>query len=157
MGGDMNNQVQRHFGINAVAVFALTVGWGISQAEEVSVAGIYSLVEVNGEQLPTKLWIVKPDGERCSQVTLEGALLLDSEGRSAAFLTERVVCPNEGESETDGIEHSVIFAGSYTNSGNQITIEDDFGTDRATLKDDVLVYETGEEEGAISKFVFRKE
>ena len=75
----------------------------------------------------------------------------------SALLTERVVCPNEGESETDGIEHSVIFAGSYTNSGNQITIEDDFGTDRATLKDDVLVYETGEEEGAISKFVFRKE
>jgi hypothetical protein len=153
----MNNHVQRRFGVSTVAFLSLTVGWGISQAEEVSVAGIYSLVEVDGEQLPANSWTEKLDGERCKQVILKGVLLLDSEGRSAAFLTERVFCASEGDSENVGKEHSVIFAGSYTSSGNQIALQDDFGTDRAVVEGDILVYETGGEGQPTEKFVFRKQ
>ena len=153
----MNNHIQRHFGVIAVAFLLLTVGWGVSQAEEVSVAGIYSLEQVDGQQLPANSWTEKLDGERCKQVILRGVLLLDSEGRSAAFLTEKVSCPSEAATEGGGKERSVIFADSYTRSGNQITLRDEFGTDRAVLEGDVLVYETGGEGQPIVKFNFRKE
>jgi len=149
--------VQRLFGVGSIAFLGLIVSWGISQAEEASVAGVYLLIEMNGEQLPANSWAEKPDDKRCKQVILQGALLLDSEGRSAAFITERVACPNEGGPETLEKKHSVIFAGSYTISGNQITIEDDFGTDEAVIKGDVLVYETGGDGRPIEEFVFRKE
>lgn len=145
------------FSISLFIFLGIAVGLGTSQAEEASVAGIYLLIEMNGEQLPANSWTEKPDGKRCKQVLLEGSLLLDSEGRSAAFITERVVCPNEDGSETVGKEHSVIFAGSYTVSGDQITIEDDFGQDRAVVEGDVLVYQTGGEGRPIEELVFRKE
>jgi hypothetical protein len=153
----MNNHVQRHFVVSTVALLSLIVGWGISLAEEVSVAGVYLLMEVNGEQLPANLWTEKLDGERCKQVILKGVLLLDSEGRSAAFLTDREFCPSEDASENGGKEQSVIFAGSYTISGDQITIEDEFGTDEAVVKGDVLLYETGGNGRPVEEFVFRKE
>ena len=153
----MKNYAQRFFGVGSIAFLGLIVGWGIPQAEEASVAGIYLLVEMNGEQLPANSWTENPDGKRCKQVILQGALLLDSEGRSTAFITERVACPNEGGPETSEKEYSVIFAGSYTISGNQITIQDDFGTDEAVIKGDVLVYETGGEGRPIEELVFRKE
>lgn len=153
----MSNQVQGHFGICAFALLSLIGDWGISQAEEATVAGVYSLVAVNGEGLPVNSWTENPDGERCEQVILKGALLLDSEGRSAAFLTERVLCPNEVDESTEGRQRSVMFVGSYSVSGNQITIEDDFGTDRAVVEGDVLVYETGGDGRPVEKFVFRKE
>lgn len=143
--------------ISAVALLSLMAGWGISQAEETSVAGVYSLVGVNAEQLPASLWTERPDGERCEQVILRGILLLDSEGRSAAFLTERLVCPSDADRAGAGKMHSVIFAGTYSVSGNQITFEDDFGTDHAVVEEDVLVYETGGRERPIDRFLFRKE
>ena len=152
----MNNKVRTPFGVSAIAFVVLTAGPYVAQAEDVAWAGVYSLTAVGGHPLPVTSWTVKPDGERCSQVILEGALLLDSEGRSAAFITEKVVCESRDASEVGGIEHSVIFVGSYTSSGNRITVEDDFGTDAAILEDDVLVYETGAE-GDIRKFVFTKE
>jgi hypothetical protein len=68
-----------------------------------------------------------------------------------------VFCPSEGDSENAGQERSVIFAGSYSISGNQITLEDDFGTDQAVVEGDVLVYETGGDGQLIDKFVFKKE
>jgi hypothetical protein len=80
-----------------------------------------------------------------------------AEEASAAFITERVSCPNEGGEESSEKEHSAIFAGSYTISGNQITIEDDFGTDEAVIKGDVLVYETGGDGRPTEEFVFIKE
>jgi hypothetical protein len=77
--------------------------------------------------------------------------------RSAAFLTDREFCPGEDASENGGKEQSVIFAGSYTISGDQITIEDEFGTDEAVVKGDVLLYETGGNGRPVEEFVFRKE
>ena len=115
----MNNRVQRQFVVSAVALLSLIAGWNISQAEEQSVAGVYSLVEVDGERLPANSWTENLDGERCRQVILKGVLLLDSEGRSSAFLTERVFCPSEDASENGGKEQSVIFAGTYAVSRNQ--------------------------------------
>ena len=151
----MNNRIQTYFGTSAVVL--LLAVWGAGQAEEASVAGIYSLIEVDGEQLPVNSWTQTLDGERCDQVILGGVLLLDSEGRSAAYLKERVSCPGDGDPGGAGQERSVIFAGSYTVSGNEITIVDDFGTDRAVLEGDVLVYETGGEGRPVQRFVLRKE
>jgi len=80
-----------------------------------------------------------------------------SRPRGGVFLTGREFCPSEDDSENGGKEHSVIFAGSYRQSGNQITLKDDFGTDRAVVEGDVLIYETGGEERPIETYVFRKE
>ena len=149
----MNNFLLGRFGISFVILLSLIALPGISQAQDASVAGVYTLEEVNGESLPANSWTETLDGERCKQVILKGVLLLDTEGQSAAFLAERVFCP----SEDAGKERSTIFAGSYSVSGNEITIEDDFGTDRAVVEGDVLVYETGGDGRPVEKFVFRKE
>lgn len=153
----MNNHRQRQVTVSAGAVLLLALAWGISYAEEVSVAGVYSLMQVDGQELPATSWTERPDGERCKQLVVKGVLLLDSEGRSAAFLTEKVFCPSEAATARAGAEHSVIFAGSYTRTGNEITLRDAFGTDRAVLEGDVLAYETGGEEQPVVKFIFRKE
>ena len=153
----MNNHARQFSRLSAVALLSLMAGWGISQAGEDSVAGVYSLETMNGEPLPASSWTETPDGERCKQLILRGILLLDSEGRSAAFLTERLFCPSEADQGTEGRMRSVIFAGSYRVSGNQITVDDDFGTDQAFVDGDVLVYETGGDGRPVDKFVFRKE
>lgn len=153
----MNNHARQFSRISALALLLLIAGWGVSQADEESVAGVYSLEALNGESLPASSWTETPDGERCKQVILRGVLLLDSEGRSAAFLTERVFCPSEADQGNEGRIRSVIFAGSYRVSGNQITVEDDFGTDQAVVEGDVLIYETGGDGRPVDKFVFRKE
>ncbi len=153
----MSRLVHGRFGTNTAVLLALIAAWSISHADDASVAGAYSLVEVNGEALPAKLWVERPGGERCEQIILKGALLLDSEGRSAAFLTEKVSCPSAADQEIAGEAHSVIFPGTYTVSGTEISIEDDFGTDRAVVEGETLVYETGGEGRPLDKFVFRKE
>lgn len=153
----MNNHVPRHERIIAVLLLLLVAGWGISQADEAPVDGVYSLMEVNGEQLPAVLSAETSDGGRCEQVILKGALLLDSEGRSAAFLTVRESCRGEADQGPEGAARSTIFTGTYSVSDSQIIIEDDFGTDHATVEGDVLVYETGGEGRPIERFVFRKD
>jgi len=153
----MKNYVQRLFAVGSIAFLGLTVGWSITQAEEASVAGIYLLVEVNGEQLPVNQVSERLDGSRCREVILQGALLLDSEGRSAAFIGGREVCSTAGGPETPEKEHSTMFPGSYTVSGDQITIEDNFGTDEAVIKGDVLVYKTGGGDRPTEDWIFRKE
>lgn len=153
----MKIYAQRLVGVGSFAFLGLIAGWGISQANEVSVPGIYLLVEVNGEQLPVNQVSERLDGSRCREVILQGALLLDSEGRSAAFIGGREVCSKEGGPETPEKEHSVMFLGSYTISGNKITLEDDFGTDEAIIKGDVLVYEAGGGDRPTEELIFRKE
>ena len=145
------------FSISLFIFSGIAVGLGASQAEEASVAGIYLLVEVNGKQLPVNQVSERLDGSRCREVILRGALLLDSEGRSAAFIGGREVCSKEGGPETPEKEHSTMFPGSYTVSGNQITIEDAFGTDEAVIKGDVLLYETGGGDRPVEELIFRKE
>ncbi len=141
----------------AQAVMAVAVDLGIFQDQDPSVPGVYLLIEVNGGQLPAISWTTRPNGERCKKEILEGALFLDGEGRSAAFLTERDVCLHNDGSESAVKENSVIFPGSYVVSGNQITIEDDFGTDQAVLNGNILVYKTGGANEPITEFAFRRE
>ena len=155
----MKKYGKKIFRVSLITFLGIAVGLGVSQAQEPSVSGVYLLIEVNGEKLPAVLK-GKPNnlggcaacGERCKEEILGGALLLDSEGRSAAFLTERDVCLHEDGSETAAGENSLIFPGTYNISGNQITNETVFGTDQAILKGDLLVYKTGGEE-----YVFQRE
>ena len=141
----------------AQAVMAVAVDLGVLQDQDPSVPGVYLLIEINGGQLPAVLWTTRPNGERCKKEILQGALFLDAEGRSAAFLTERDVCLNNDGSESAVKENSVIFPGSYVVSGNQIMIEDDFGADQAVLNGNILVYKTGGASEPITEFAFRKE
>ncbi len=152
----MKKYGEKIFRVSLITFLGIAVGSGVSQAQEPSVSGVYLLIEVNGEKLPAVSWTNEPNGERCTEI-LGGAVLLDSEGRSAAFLTERDVCLHEDGSETAAMENSVIFRGKYDISGNQITIEDDFGTDQAILKGDLLVYKTGGEGRPITEFVLQRE
>ena len=130
---------QKLFGIALVAFVGFAVGSGISQTSEPSVSGVYLLIEVNGEKLPAVSWTKKSNGERCKTETLGGALLLGSEEQWASLVTERNVCVHEDGSETADEEASMMFAGSYKISGNQITLQDEASADQAILKGDLLV------------------
>ncbi len=135
---------------------AIAIDPGVVQDQEPSVPGIYLLVEMNGTQLPAVSWTTKPSGQRCRNEILEGALIFDAEGRSAAFVTDREVCLHDDGSESAAQENSVIFPGSYVVSGNQITIEDDFGTDEAVLNGNILLYKTGGAGEPVTELAFRK-
>lgn len=151
---------QKLFGITLVAFVVFAVGLGISQTSEPSVPGVYLLVEVNGEKLPAVSWTKKSNGESCNIEILGGALLLDSEGRWASLVTERDVCVHEDGSKTADEEASMMFAGSYKISGNQITLQDEISADQAILKGDLLVLTVigvGVFEGQTTKLVLRRD
>ena len=152
---------QKLFGITLVAFVVFAVGLGISQTSEPSVPGVYLLVEVNGEKLPAVSWTKKSNGESCNTEILGGALLLDSEGRWASLVTERDVCVHEDGSKTADEEASMMFAGSYKISGNQITLqENEISADQAILKGDLLVLTVigvGVFEGQTIKCVLRRD
>jgi len=158
----MKNHLHRLFGVNLITLLGLIVAWGDSQAQEASVAGIYSLIEVDGEKLPAFSWTEKANGERCKQEILEGALLLDSEGRLAALVTERDFCAHEDGSEAAGKEASTIFPGSYKISGSQIILQFEIGPnpDHGVLTGDLLVVTEGggadDRDGRTTEYVFRR-
>jgi hypothetical protein len=83
-------------------------------------------------------------------------MLLDSEYRSAAFVTERNHCVHKDGSESPREQHSTIFPETYSVSGDQITFEGDLGVARAVLKGDILIYKSGEEDQS-TDFLFRRE
>ena len=140
----------------AQAVMAVAIELGVLQDEAPSVPGVYLLIEVNGKQLPAVRWVSRPNGEQCKKEILQGALFFDDAGKSAAFLTERDYCLNDDGSQSAAKEKSVIFPGSYIVSGNQITIEDDFGTDQATLNGNTMLYTTGGKDEPITEFAFQR-
>ncbi|MFQ6006151.1 MAG: hypothetical protein ACE5OQ_11685 [Woeseia sp.] len=159
----MKNHAQRLFRVSLIAFLGFAVSWVTSQAQEVSVSGIYLLIEVNGEKLPAASWTKKSNGERCREEVLEGAMFLDSIGRFAAFVTTRDVCLDEDGSETAIKEESVIWPGSYEKSGNQVTLQYEFelwpDPDQAVLNGDLLVLKdegVGEYEGQSTEFVLRR-
>jgi len=160
----MKNHAQRLFRVSLIAFLGFAVSWVTSQAQEASVSGVYLLIEVNGEKLPAASWTKKSNGERCKTETLGGALLLDSKGRFAAFVTERNVCLHEDGSESTIKEESVIWPGSYNMSGNQVTLQYEFelwpDPDQAVLNGDHLVVKSegvGDYEGQSTEFIFRRE
>lgn len=121
---------------------AIAADLSLAQAQAPSVPGVYLLLEVNGNSLPAVTGARSSNGERCQTEVLDGAVLFGSDGQSAAFVTEREVCAFEDRPETTVRQESVIFVGSYEVSGNQITINDDFGTDYAVRDGDLLIYTT---------------
>jgi len=137
-----------------VALAALSLDWLAAHAQESSVAGIYLLVEVNGESPPTVTRARSDNGTLCETQVLDGAVLLDSNGRSAAFVTEREFCQPEDASAATARTESAIFPGTYSVSDNRITINDEFGTDQAILEGDLLVYSTG---SPTTRYVLRKQ
>jgi len=149
----MSSIQQRSFYLGLVALAALSIGWLAAQAQESSVAGIYLLVEVNGLSLPAVTRARSDNGTLCETQVLDGAVLLDSNGRSAAFVTEREVCQPEDASAATARTESAIFPGTYSVSGNRITIMDEFGTDEAIRDGDSLIYTAG---SPTTRYVLRK-
>lgn len=156
----MKNQLRILFVSSLIAFSGILVGSSMSLAQEATVAGIYLLIEVNGKNLPAVSETKMSNGVRCNEETLEGALIFNSDGRYAAFITSREICLHEDGSKSITKEESEIWPGSYKISDNQVTLQYDFelwpDPDHAVLKGGLLVYESGGEGQAITEFVFRR-
>lgn len=150
----MNNRPNRSLLSSLIIVFCFSTNLDVSLAEEPSIFGIYVLVEVNGETLPTPEWPDKVNSDGCKEEILSGAVILDSDGKSAEFLTVREVCVHEDGSETVSEEDRGMWVGPYQASQNQLTIQGD----RAALEGDLLVlYVDSRSEIRTSVFVFQRE
>lgn len=153
----MNSYERIIYGLGLLTLLGVAASPGVAHSQESPAPGVYLLTQVEGSALPMTLWTTKPNGDRCKQEIIQGALLLDSEGRSAAFLVDRTICANDNESGAAAAEKSIIFSGSYSVSGGTLlSIRDDFGTDKATLEGDMLIYESGGEGRPVTIFVFER-
>ena len=150
----MKSQLRKLLGMGLIAFLGISTRFSNSHAQEAFGPGIYVLIEVNGESLPVVTGERSSDGELCETETLEGAVLIDSEGRSAAFVTERETCIGKDGSETVASVRSVIFPGTYEISGNEISIRDEFGTDNAVLEGDLMIYSV---ENEAAEYILRKQ
>ena len=156
------NADQKCFGFLFVATLLLASSLSISHASELSTAGVYMLVEINGEELPAFSWSSSADGQDCREETLQGALLLDSNGGWAVLLTERAICLDESGSDTIGEQASDILTGSYEISGNQITLHfmETVTTGQFTSAGEILVFQivgVGKFEGQTAEYVMRRD
>ena len=97
----------------------------------------------------------KPNGDQCKLEAFSGAMSLESKGRSAEIFTWREVCVHEDGSETATEKERFDWTGSYTISGDQLTIMGN----PAVLKEDLLIITyvgKGEHEGQIATAVFQR-
>ena len=152
------NANKKRFGFLFVATLLLASSLSISHASELSTAGVYMLVEINGEALPAFSWPANVDGQDCREETIQGALLLDSKGGWAVLLTEREICSDESGSDTVGEQGSDILVGSYEISGKQITLHfmETVTTGRFTSAGERLVFQiagVGKFEGHTAEYV----
>lgn len=157
----MRNNVHRIIGVNVIAILALAFILGGSQAQSVSVSATYSLVKVNGDEIPAVSWTKEVDDKTCEYLTFGGALLLNSEGRSGAFAMERVNCIDMNGFKTSTLSDFVMFTGEYEISGNQISFyyDDEISNDRGTLEGDLLILKVVgiyEYEGQTTVYTFEK-
>lgn len=157
----MTNHANRINGVNSLAVLGLAIFLGGSQAQSVSVSATYSLVKVNGEEIPAVSWTKEGDDKSCEYLTFGGALLLSPEGRSGAFAMERVNCIDKNGSRTSTLGDFVMFTGQYEISGNQISFhyDDAISNDRGTLEGDFLTLEVVgiyEYQGQTTVYTFEK-
>lgn len=157
----MKNHVHRIIGVNVIAILGLVIVLGASQAQSMSVSATYSLIKVNGEEIPAVSWIKEGNGKRCEILTFGGALLLNSEGRSGAFAMERVNCIDKNGFKTSTLNDFVMFTAQYEISGNQITFnyDDLISIDRGTLEGDLLILEVVgiyEYDGQTTVYTFKK-
>lgn len=132
------------------------------QADGDSIAGVYLLTHVNSEELPAATWTRAIDSRSCTNETLDGALLIDTEGRMAVLATTRDVCLESDGSKKTSTPKSELFDGTYEVSGDAIELhftafpnEPDTGV----LANGVLTVKDvggGDFEGQIAEFIFRK-
>jgi hypothetical protein len=159
----MNSNSKNFVRFSLILCLLIAVGLDNTKAQEPSVSGVYTLIEVNGEKLPAVSWTKKSNGERCNEEISKGALFVDSEGRLAAFVTARDICLHEDGTETIVKEGSTIFPGSYMMSGKQLILQFELlpeDRNQAELDGDFLVVKDegiGEYEGQSAEFVFRRQ
>ncbi len=156
------NAIQKRLGFLFVATLLLASSLSISYASEPSVAGVYVLVEINGEKLPAFSWPTNADDQDCKTETLQLTLLLDSSGGWAALLTEREICLDENGTNTIGEQESEILTGPYEISGDQFTLHfmDTVTTGQFISTGERLVFQidgVGKFEGQTAEYVLRRD
>jgi hypothetical protein len=107
---------------------ALPLGFclvGPAVADNADVAGVYELVNVNGEPLPTEAWNFEDFAGDCKNLTERVTLLLDSYGRWAALSIGRTECPAGEDREASESREAAIFGGSWTHSDNMISLHEE--------------------------------
>jgi len=124
------------------------------------ISGTYKLVEVNDKKLPAVSWIDL--GEECSQETLSGTLLVDSENRWAARVEERELCAKTSEDVSACMARSAIFIGSFKVSGSKYEFHEETldVTDYVSIDGGILRYisaDIGDFEGQTGVFVFLRD
>lgn len=94
-----------------------------------NVAGRYSLMGVNGMELPAATWT---DGS-CEISTSSGWLVLEEGGRWSSSITEQRLCGKKKRPPRESVNEGV-----FTIDGERILLESDSGIDTAVLQDDRL-------------------
>ena len=153
--------IRKNLGFLIVASLIHALCLGNSRANDLSVAGVYVLVEINGSELPAVSWSTDTGGQGCREETLNGTVLFGSDGAWAGLIAERMVCKKSDGSEDKGDPSSSIVSGSYTIAGNQITIIFDgiVSTGQYNAEKGLLVFKTvgvGPFEGQTLEYVLRR-
>jgi len=153
--------IRKNLGFLIVASLVHALFLGNSLANDLSVAGVYVLVAINGSELPAGSWSTDIGDQGCREETLSGTVLFGSDGEWAVLVTERMVCKNSDGSEDIGDPSSSISSGSYTIAGNQITIIFDgiVSTGQYNAEKGLLVFKTvgvGTFEGQTLEYVLRR-
>ena len=125
-----------------------------------NIAGTYSLLQVNGKNLPAISWT--GPGQGCGHENLYGIMLVDSNHRWAALIEEREVCAGSSGATSTGAAKSNIFTGTYMISDSIYEFHDEtLGvTDRVKIDGDLLRYIAagiGDFEGQTAEYVFVRE
>ena len=159
--GAIMSAIRKNLGFLIVASLIHALCLGNSRADDLSVAGVYVLVEINGSELPAVSWSTDTGGQGCREETLNGTVLFGSDGAWAGLIAERMVCKNSDGSEDIGDPSSSILSGSYTIAGNQITIIFDgiVSTGQYNAEKGLLVFKTvgvGPFEGQTLEYVLRR-
>ena len=132
-----------------------------STTNAVKIPGIYTLIQINERPLPAVSWTRKTDDKNCKTETLAGALLLSSEGRWAALVTERDICTSKDGSQDVSPDRSGLFVVSYKVHDNKIELKDETlgGIDTGWMDGDTITVEvigTGPFAGQTARYLVRK-
>ena len=166
--------IRKNLGFLMVASLVHALFLGNSLANDLSVAGVYVLVAIDGSELPAGRvskrthrcspagsWSTDIGDQGCREETLSGTVLFGSDGEWAVLVTERMVCKNSDGSEDIGDPSSSISSGSYTIAENQITIIFDgiVSTGQYNAEKGLLIFKTvgvGTFEGQTLEYVLRR-
>ncbi len=155
------NAIQKPVVILFFALIFLFSSFGICNAIESALPGVYTLVEVNGKQLPAFFWANISEGKNCRSEVISGTLLLSSDGEWAGLLEQREICSGDGGAESKSGVTSELLSGTFEVSGDQIKIRF-LGTESlgkiSTTGNELLMHEdgAGQFEGQSLDYVLRR-